>query len=230
MKQILILITLSAIFTSCGQISSDDVEQDIIKTDYSLSYNEDNSQVVAQGYFTVGGHNSTFVKLDGLSNLKVNGNNTKLEATLLGQLSYVFKRSASYDAERSYRFDYTNKDEDTFSNIVKLPSLISMATLTTVESDQPVIIDWTVQNPNDGATSLNININHDNGFFSKQLDPALPSGQFEISREELAFYRGQSITINLCRKKRAYSINNPGAGGSLSAAYCAKSKSVTLKI
>ncbi len=228
MKQIIFLLALTTLFASCGQVSSDDINQDIIETDYSLTYNSDQGKIEASGSFTIGGADSTFVKLDGPSNLRVNGNSTKLETTLVGQLSYVYKKSTTFNPNSTYRFDYTNRDGDVFTNVATLPSLITTTTKAVVENYEGITLDWQVDDPNDQANSFRVIINHNNGFLIKYPDHNVSAGSLEIKSGELSEFRGQTVRISACRYKKTKSINNPGAGGELSTSFCSKSHLVAL--
>lgn len=229
MKHLLLLLALTTIFASCGQVSSEDIDQDIIETDYYLTYDAETSTLEASGKFTIGG-DTTYVTLDGDSHLKVNGLSTKIDVNLFKQVSYVLKQSSAYQMNKNYQFIYTNADKDQFINNSTLPSAVSFTSPVEVENNEELSIDWTIDQVNDQATSLYFGLSHDNGYSSHYVDESLPNGRFELSAQDLQAYRGQTISLRLCRARSTRSIQNPGAGGSLQARYCSASKSINIKL
>lgn len=229
MKHLLLLLALTTIFTSCGQVSSEDVEQDIIETDYYLNYSAENSSLEASGKFTIGG-NTTYVTLDGESNLKVNSAVTKIDVNLFGQVSYVFKQSSAYQMNKNYQFVYTNKDQDKFVNNSTLPSSVTLSVPASIESDENLFVDWNVDQVNDQATSMYVGLSYDNGYTTHPVSAKDSNGQLELNSVQLSEYRGQTIKLHLCRTRVKRNIENPGAGGRLEARYCSANKTVELKL
>ncbi len=228
MKHLLLLISLTTIFASCGQVSSEDIDQDIIKTNYLLNYDAQTTQLEASGRFTIGGISPTYVVLDGNSNLKINGLTATFDINLFGQVSYVYKKNTTHSTALNYQFKYTNSDEDIFINNITLPSAVSLSAPTSIESDENLLINWNVTEASDLADSMIIYLSHDNGSMTKSLDEGLTTGLQEFTVEELLLLRGQTISVKICRSKNNSSIQHPGSGGSISSRYCSIKKQVIL--
>lgn len=228
MKHLLLLLALTTIFTSCGQVSSEDIEQDIIKTNYFLNYDAQTTQLEASGSFTIGGISPTYVVLDGSSNLKVNNVSATFDINLFGQVSYVYKKNTTHNTAVNYQFKYTNRDDDIFTNNITLPSAVSLTALTSIESTESLSVSWNVTEPSDQAGSMIMYLSHDNGSITKILDEGLVTGLEEFTIEELLLLRGQKVSIRICRSKYNNTIQHPGSGGSISSRYCSIKKQVTL--
>lgn len=74
---LLVLFILSLMIISCGQISSEDVNPDVIVTNYSADFDDETKTLRVAGSFTVGGNNSTYVDLVSPAKFTVNGRATR---------------------------------------------------------------------------------------------------------------------------------------------------------
>ncbi len=229
MKHLIVLLSLTTLFVSCGKVSSEDIEQDIIKTNYSVVYDQETSQLEASGTFTIGGLNPTYVVLDGTSNLKVNNQSTSFDINLLGQVSYLYKRSIPFNQNVNYQFKYTNRDGDEYVNSINLPSSVSFETPVSIETNQDLVVRWDVSQSSDSATSMSLYIDHENGSLFYSLDESLSNGELEVKSQDLMLYIGQTISIRICRTKSTSQIQHPGEGGSIKSKFCTAKKNVVIQ-
>eukprot|EP00923_Selenidium_pygospionis_P004333 GHVN01006922.1.p1 GENE.GHVN01006922.1~~GHVN01006922.1.p1 ORF type:complete len:100 (-),score=8.21 GHVN01006922.1:30-329(-) len=93
----LFIISSFLFLASCGQISSEEVSQEVIKTDYSVNYNEELNSLKLSGSFVLDHSQLTYVKLEGESNLLIDSEVAIHETNIFHQHSYGVERSGYID-------------------------------------------------------------------------------------------------------------------------------------
>jgi hypothetical protein len=230
MKNILTLTFLLAlsVLTSCGQISSEDISSQVVRTKYSATYNQDTKRLEVDGRFML--NNATYVTLDGESGLTVNGNATRYKRDLIGQVTYEYvKSNVSRSALSDYNLVYTNTEGSKYRNTLTIPSAIAVSIDTHVEASQDLVIDFELADPSDEATEMEARISYNEGSFERSVDAGLARGQFRFSAQDLNILQGQIVTVRVCREKYSSTLDHPGAGGYLNSRNCTRSYEVLIK-
>lgn len=137
MKATLTCITLflSLLLTSCDPEPSVDVNQDRIKTDYSITYSEGSNETSASASFWFG---STPLKITSPAEVLANDKTMKKQ-DILGIISYV----KTFDKKTSVIFSYTDHDARTFTNQLLIADYIGTPTnLTSISASEDLVVEW----------------------------------------------------------------------------------------
>ena len=224
--QALTILIITVILQSCGQVSSEDVKPEIIRTKYSGTYYESTRSLEIEGWFTIG-NGTTYVNLDHPSKFSVDGVKTTRDSDILGQVFYrYYKSNLNYNQLKTYNLVYTNSEEANFYNSLNIPSRVTFTTVNEVEDGQSLSVHYNVENSGDGADHIELKISD---LPNKNDYAGNPSGVFTFTPEELAEVKGKSLTIVVCRKNFISQIEHPGDGGYIRVAYCSTSKNVLIK-
>lgn len=224
----LLFICLSfLLLASCGQISSEEVSQELIKTNYSINYDADSDDLSLSGTFVLEKSQLTYVKLDGESNLVIDGKVSNHETNIFHQHTYNTKQSG-YDERKSYQFTYSNSEGSRFYNSISLPSKTEFTSASVIEYGEDLNINWLVHNSNDGATGMYVILQYENGIQNYYLNLNVDRGVESIIYQDLERFSGQNILVKICRDKYNSVFDHPGAGGTISSTFCSKSKSVSI--
>lgn len=239
----LVFMLALTLFTSCGQIPSDQVEQSSIRTKYRAKYIEADKKLLIHGTFTTGF--LTFVSLDSDSSLRVNGYGTKEKRILLVGTPYYEYKKTDYDRSRLEDYDlvYTNKDGEEFRNTVRVPSRVTSQLPDTVRSNQDIIIDYDVEGSMGNSSYVTYEVMY--SVRDQSQDPSddvdlddnsslkpiryTRNGSFRISAEEINEANAYEVNISVCHESNGELQEHPGAGGGLSSSYCTGFKTITIE-
>lgn len=212
---------------SCGQMSSNDVNQDVIYTNYEASYDEMTGALEVSADFTVGGNRSTYIQLDEPSKVYINGRTGIKDENILNQIFY--KYSAYYEDYLNIGMipiSYTNADERTFNNSSRIPSRISFnLNSSSLQKGEDLRINYQIDDTTDGANLLYLHLDYQNGKMTRFISSSLAEhGNVTVYYEQMNQMVGKSVNAYLCRSKISKSINHPGEGGSFKTEFCSKRK------
>lgn len=234
MKNLLYLSTLLGfifLLTSCGQISSEDVATDLIKTNYYARYEEADKVVEADGHFLLDDSFGTYVTLDGTSHLKINGNVAKLKTTIVNQKYYQIKKHQfDLQVRREFEFEFVDKEGRSYLNRTSIPNQVRFTVPKKVLKGESLVINFSVDDINDGATSVDGYISFGNGSFYQYAKGNVKNGKLTVSAESLNNLENTTnLTVSLCRVMSKRVTDHPGSGGRLVSSYCASPKTVEIE-
>ncbi len=120
MKKIITPLLLAMLaLSSCTKVSSDDLEEDVpYYQHYNISFDASANSTNASGIFRVRSSMGSPIKLDGVSNLKINGN-ASVEHTVFSVPSYAANITGIADVT----FLLTKKDGKTVTNTIAANSI-----------------------------------------------------------------------------------------------------------
>jgi hypothetical protein len=229
-KKLLVLsfLVMSSFLASCGQVSSEDVASDIIRTRYDAHYDESDGELKIKGRFSI--NHSTDVALDGESKFLVDGNVTKYKRDIVGQTFYEYKKFYFKNpSNKKYELTYTDKDGGRYENTITLPSKFDIEYASTVDSSQDFKVEFEVDDLTDGAQKMDAYIGDGDKSISAYEEGSLAKGQLVFKAEKLATLLGDKVYLTVCRRREYKKIDNPGAGGSMDSSYCKGVKTLKLK-
>lgn len=228
------LIKMSVIvllLAACGNINSDKVAQTEIFTGYEASYSEDNSQLTASAWFTVGSGLGTFVNLDNGSSVSFNGVSLGETSSLFRDISYDFLQtlSATNASGMPLTFVYKDNNGNSYSNTASLPARIAISGIS-LDGTGAMVVNWNTNSSLTNQESIRFTLsNRDNSKAVSAIDSnGFSSGQAIFSAADLASLSAQSAYLQVCRTQYLQSVQAPSVGGSFSASYCSASQVVNL--
>lgn len=226
-----IILSVLFLLTSCGQISSEDVSTDLIKTNYYVTYEEGSKSVEAEGHFLLDEAIGTYVTLDGTSHLKINDSVAKLKTTIVNQKYYIIKKSNYVlQGNDEFSFEFFDKEGRSYLNRITIPNKVSFEVPEKLARTEDLIINFEVADINDGGTSVDAYISFGNGSFFRYAKGNIKNGKLTVSSEGLAgLIEVKTLNVKVCRKNNKKVSDHPGSGGRLVSSYCTGSKLVTLE-
>ncbi|MFY0601871.1 MAG: hypothetical protein JXR03_19510 [Cyclobacteriaceae bacterium] len=131
------LLVLSIVyFSSCDPEPSEDVNQDRIKTDYRVDYNDHKIKTEAVAQFWFG---STPLKITSPAQILAEDHGLE-KRDILGIVDYTRKFKERID---DVTFEYRDHDSRTYTNIVSIPEDIQLpSSLTSISKSEDVLISW----------------------------------------------------------------------------------------
>ncbi|MBG08441.1 MAG: hypothetical protein CME68_06755 [Halobacteriovoraceae bacterium] len=221
----------------CSKIDSEDIPQNEIYTDYKVSYDVQNDEVIARATFIAKNCSCdkisglTRVKLSGDSFVTLNGNKLKLDGVIDKNLSLEYSGRLKLDGgAKEVILTYQNNDGDTFQNRFTLldeptfkvpPRIVEVGidnhleiekdSLPLGESELYFVLKDDKLRTLQSSPVLNRDINSNGeASFSLKLDS---------SRNEKLSEEGE---IGLCGLVKRKNIEKPEAGGLLSLSTCGR--------
>ena len=229
MKVIFFLFPL--LFLSCSKISSDDIDQSEIFTQYSLDYKKDSGEVLAKANFFVERPGLKRVELTNESTIYVNGQKMRLQGIVEKNLSLEYSVILEMDdLVKGLKFRYTNNDQDIYENtffVLKSPELSAIPER--IELDEPSTLVFKTDSLDKSGKDLYFNITGDNGIMLRSKNLVMD----DIQKEGIATFEikdrktfGDSLTekgqIVICAAQNKENVVAPAAGGSANLTSCSQ--------
>lgn len=207
------------LFVNCDPENSEDINQDRIKTHYSLIYNDNKTETEAAASFTFG---STPLRLTSPATVTVDDASMK-QREFLGIIDYT---KTFNEKKIQATFDYTDLDGRTFTNTVLIPAAIRMpSNLLTFSRSQDQIITWQGDAiGTDEDVTLEV-IKDDNYFSTSKSNKG--STNILINANDLGSNLLGEVNIKISRRKVS-DIQDAPRNGKLTGTFTSKSIKVTI--
>ena len=234
-KFALVLNILSmCLLGACANERSDNVNQDRVRTDYSVDFDAATSELTADATFYFG---STYLELTSPASVSYNGKTLAEDRNWAGQISYRQSTSASASQATSatHSFDYTNNSSAHYSNSTQMKSIAAGSNSLSVASggsiawsgdnstnDTSALIELTQSGVSDNAIRITKSIVINAGGTSS-------TATFTAKEMTDALAVAGSYKLQICRYGSATPVDAPGAGGSLTWSYCTANTTVQIQ-
>ncbi|MFT6866991.1 MAG: hypothetical protein ACJA08_001829 [Cyclobacteriaceae bacterium] len=205
------------LFINCDPENSEDINQDRISTDYSLTYNDNKTETEAAASFTFG---STPLRLTSPASITADDASMK-QREFLGIVDYY---KTFTQAKSQVRFDYSDLDGRTFTNTATIPNEIQMpASLTTFSRTQDQIIEW-VGSAIAEDESVFLEITKDDSYFSSSKSN-IGSTSILLNASDLGTSFIGEVKIKISRQKTS-ELQEAPRNGKIRVTYTSKAIAV----
>lgn len=208
----------------CGQIESDQIDQEEIYTDYQGTYNEESGVFKVSARFSVGGSFGTQVWLSEKSGIFVNGIKLAGDDDLFNLIQYKYE-SLKYPEEFPSTFDlrYQNEKDRNYENKMEMPGRVRFVVDHEISRNHGGVIEWRLSDSKLGDERLEIELSDREGkkFIIGEAITDF-SGTTRIEPEFIEGFDGDLLFVTVCRKRRAKKVVAPTIGGNMSMTYCSR--------
>lgn len=231
MRDFLIVILLGFIIitiNSCGQIDSNQVDQQEIYPAYNASFDGDKNTIEFKASFSVGGSIGTQVWLKDESSISINNSKLSGDSNIFNQISYSYKKKNPAN-NLNYNIIYKNNDGETYTNNMSIPGAVHFKAPAVAYRSEGLIVHWNLENGFAGDT-LDVWITTTSNSENVATERLISSnGTTYISPESLEGLTEGSFKVKLCRSRTSYKIQSPTIGGHLCSSFCTKSKTIVIE-
>lgn len=221
MKNLLIAsFCISTLFLlSCDPEPSVDVNQDRIKTDYYVSYNDNDEETEASAQFWFG---STPLKITSPAQILAEDVSLK-KRDILGFVDYG-KTFGEYLP--SVTFEYIDHDARTFTNTASVPVEIQLpSSLTSISRSEDLVITWEGE-PVQAGESVLLEIIDGDAYWTDS-NSNVGSNSFFLAANSLDAEFDGTLKLKITRSKE-YELQEYPRGGQITGSYV--SKKITVEI
>lgn len=216
---IFVILIPSLSFFSCLKIDQEDVDQELIKSYYSLIYEAETEQSIATAFYTF---NNTLIRLNDPAEVLFSGSEMA-ENDALGFYNYTYTDETLIP---SGLFEYTNEDGIKYTNNISLTDSINVPNeieISFAESN----ITWTGPAVRENQT-ITFFIRNDLASFSKSTD-VVGSTSILLERGELSLVFTGENEVFFTRNERFPLEEGTSEGGEIAAEYRSKVKPVIVQ-
>lgn len=206
---IVLFLLLEAWFVvGCGQIESDQVDQDEIYTDYLGTYNEESGVFKVSARFSVGGSLGTQVWLSEKSGIFVNGFKLAGDDDLFNLIQYKYESLVNPEEfPKIFNLHYLNEDGRSYENKMFMPGKVSFAIDGEIDRSLGGVIEWSLSDPEVGDERLEFELSDGEGKkYTVYRDVEDLTGMIRIDPVFLEGFNGDLLFVSVCWKRGAKEV------------------------
>ncbi len=199
---LIILFLAASLIEGCSSTEvaeSKDVNQSQIYQKYSVNLNESTGDVKATAVFRFGGSRGTTLILSPPATVRVNGNEMSGRETLLSGYVYSFNSFKSNTTD--IQFDYTDCDNNKFSNSITISPVAGIVCTDTLDASQQIVISWEGE-PIRSGEKISCRIKDISGNKISVQSTTEGSREIRIPPEKLQPLVNGTVNIRLTRSQR----------------------------